>query len=48
MFQRSEPASQVLSRPGAADADGDADVHVADFLKFQDCVNGPIRPPKCG
>jgi len=35
----------------AADLDGDGDVDVGDFGMFQDCFNGPNRPPKgsdCG
>ena len=31
----------------AADLDGDGDVDVGDFGMFQDCFNGPNRPPKC-
>ncbi|MGB9625415.1 MAG: Ser-Thr-rich GPI-anchored membrane family protein, partial [Phycisphaerae bacterium] len=34
----------ILHLPPDLDSDGDVDL--ADFLKFQDCFNGPNRPPK--
>jgi len=44
------PAGAAVNGVGCPPADfaADGDVDVADFLKFQDCFNGPNRPPKCG
>jgi hypothetical protein len=33
-------------RGSATDADGDVDVDLIDFYVFQNCFNGPNRPPR--